>query len=252
MEPPTDTAIAAYLRRSIIEGRDHERIGPFTASFSRGSSNPFLNYAIPDDGAQPTPDDMASLVDAYEARELQPRLEYLPAIAPDVERALLAAGFTVEGRLVLMVPGPPAGGLPPVDIELLIPSADDELRGLRTVQHEAYDDPEPITDASIARLRANLQDGAGAILARTIDGGQPVGAGEFTGPIDGVSEITSIAVREAWRRRGIAAALTTRLLEDARVAGVMTPFLMANEVESRVYARVGFEPISEVLHISRQ
>lgn len=244
-------AIAAYLRASIVDGREHEELGPFTASFSRSSQNPFLNYAIPDDGAEPTTDDVAALMAAYEGRGLAPRLEYLPDLAPAVEAALLAADFVVEGRLVLMVPGQPRVEAVLAGYELIAPVTDGDLRDLRAVQNEAYGDPGPVDDATVARLRSNLDGGAGAVLARVLRGGEPVGAGEFTAPIDGVTEITSIAVREGWRRRGIAAAITARLLRDAAAAGVTTPFLMANEAESRVYARVGFDPIGEVLHISK-
>ncbi|HEX5823258.1 MAG TPA: GNAT family N-acetyltransferase [Candidatus Limnocylindrales bacterium] len=251
MPSPADLAITAYLRRSIVAGRDNERIGPFLASFSRTTKNQYLNYAIPDDDASPTGADIDALARAYETRGLRPRLEYLPSCAPRVEEALLAGGFSPEGRLVLMLAGADQAPALPDGIELLRPTSDDELRGLRVVQHEAYDDPDPVDDATIGRLRSNLTAGAGAILAREVRGGEPVGAGEFTAPIDGVSEITSIAVRAPWRRRGIAAAITARLLDDARRAGVETPFLMANEAEARVYARVGFEPVSEVLHISR-
>jgi GNAT superfamily N-acetyltransferase len=248
---PTDVAIVAYLRRSIAAGRDTERIGPFLASFSRATKNPFLNYAIPDDDAAPSPPDIAGLIETYEARGLRPRLEFLPSCAPRVEAVLLDAGFAPEGRLVLMLAGPVRVLELAQGIELLSPVTDNELRGMRIVQHEAYEDPDPVDDASVVRLRGNLADGAGAILARRIDDHEPVGAGEFTQPIDGVSEIAGIAVRAPWRRRGIAAAVTARLLDDARRAGIRTPFLMANEAEARVYARVGFEPVSEVLLISR-
>jgi GNAT superfamily N-acetyltransferase len=251
MPSPTERAITAYLRRSIAEGRESERVGPFLASFSRTSTNPFLNYAIPDDGTDPTTADIQRLIDAYAERGLRPRLEYLPGCAPRVEAALAAAGFVGEGRPALMVAGPARDVVLPDGIELLQPASDDELRGLRLVQQEAYDDPDPVDDSTVDRLRASLEHGAGAILARQVPDGEPVGAGEFTQPIDGVSEITSIAVRAPWRRRGIAAAVTARLLGDARRAGVETPFLMANETEARVYTRVGFEQISEVLHISR-
>jgi GNAT superfamily N-acetyltransferase len=250
MTERTGVAIAAYLRRSITMGRDHERIGPFTASYSRSSRNPFLNYAIPDDGARPTAADVAALAAAYHGRGLDPRLEYLPSLAPAVEAALLAAGFAAEGRLVLMAPGDVRPWTLPDGIELVAPTTDDDLRDLRLVQHEAYEDPDPIDDATVARLRANLAGGAGAVLARSTDDGTPVGAGEYTEPIDGVSEITSIAVRVPWRRRGIATAISSRLLADVTAAGVTAPFLMANTEESRVYAGVGFKPIGEVLHIS--
>jgi len=244
-------ALQAYVRATAAKGRETEQHGPFLATFSRNTAHPFLNYAIPDDGAEPTAADVAALAAAYEARGLAPRLEYLASLAPAVEPALLDAGFTVEGRLALMTAGPPREAALPDGIELRFPGTNDDLRGVRLVQHEAYEDPDPVDDAAVERLRRNLDDGAGAILARERTGHAPVGAGEFTTPDDGVTEITSIAVRAGWRRQGIAAAITARLLDDARCAGVTTAFLMANDAESRVYARVGFQPIGEVLHISK-
>jgi GNAT superfamily N-acetyltransferase len=247
-----DSLIAKYLRASIDEGRETERIGPILASFSRSSRNPFLNYAIPDDGAEPSAADVAGLIDAYERRNLQPRLEYLTSCAPRVEEALLTAGFAIEGRLALMLADERAiDAMPPPGIELLAPTSDVELRGIRLVQKEAYGDPDPVDDAAISRLRSNLGRGAGAVLARCVEDGEAAGAGEYTLPIDCVCEVTSIAVRVAYRRRGIAAAMTSWLLREARAAGVTTTFLMANEAEERIYARIGFTTSSPVLHISR-
>lgn len=250
--PPADRNIQRYLRASIAQGRDTERAGPFLASFSSSTRNPFLNYAIPDDGAEPSTTDVAALIEAYEQRGLRPRLEYLTSCAPAVEESLLAAGFTIEGRLALMLADErPLDALVPPGFELLRPTTADELRDLRLVQHEAYEDPDPVDEAAIERLRRNLEDGAGAVLGLASSDREPAGAGEYTNPIGGVSEITSIAVREPFRRRGIAAAMTSWLLNEARAAGVTTPFLMANEAEERIYARVGFTTTSRVLHISR-
>lgn len=247
-----DSLVQRYLRSSIAQGRETVRIGPFLASFSRSSRNPFLNYAIPDDDAQPSDSDIGGLIDAYERRDLKPRLEYLSSCAPNVEEALLRAGFAVEGRPALMLADDGAIDLAaPAGIELLRPATDDELRGVRLVQVEAYADPDPVDDAAVARLRLNLREDAGAVLARAIGDGEPAGAGEYTQPIDSVTEIVGIAVRESFRRRGIAAAMTSWLLREARAAGVTVPFLMANEAEERIYARVGFTTTSRVLHISR-
>jgi predicted GNAT family acetyltransferase len=56
-----------------------------------------------------------------------------------------------------------------------------------------------------------------------------------------------------YRRRGIAAALTSRLAESASDNGVETIFLMAHgDNEVALYGRVGFAHIGEVLHISQQ
>jgi hypothetical protein len=64
-----------------------------------------------------------------------------------------------------------------------------------------------------------------------------------------VTEITSIGVRAAYRRRGVASAMTAWLISRAVKAGVNTAFLMADEAEERVYARVGFVTEGQVLLI---
>jgi hypothetical protein len=86
-----DQQLQQYLRRAAPHGRDTAQIGPFLATFHQHSDHPYLSYAIPEDGARPTAEDVSALVAAYEARGRTPRLEYLPAAAPAVEAALVPA-----------------------------------------------------------------------------------------------------------------------------------------------------------------
>jgi GNAT superfamily N-acetyltransferase len=246
-------AIHAYLRTSVRRWRDSEQVGPFLASYSRTSSSPYLNYAIPDDEAEPSPADVAGLIDVYSRRSLKPRLEYVPELAPKVERALLAEGFRTEARLALMEFGADdaSGPVVPAGIELVTPSSTDELLAVRAVQHEAYDDAEPPGEEEVRSLQRNMASGGGAVLARTVVDRVPVGAGEFTAIVNRVTEVTSIGVRPAYRRRGIAAAMTGWLARAARASGGTSLFLMADEPEERIYARVGFITMGTVLHISR-
>lgn len=46
-----DAAIQAYIRSGMVRGRDAAQVGPFLATFSRRSANPYLNYAVPTNGA---------------------------------------------------------------------------------------------------------------------------------------------------------------------------------------------------------
>ena len=86
-------SLAGYIRRNATANRAVERIGPFVATFTDHSDNPFLNYAIPDDGASPSDREVAALVAACRRRGRTPRLEYFPALAPAVAPRLRAAGF---------------------------------------------------------------------------------------------------------------------------------------------------------------
>jgi ribosomal protein S18 acetylase RimI-like enzyme len=248
--------IQAYLQGAASRDRETEQIGPFLATFSRGDDNPYLNYAIPDEGAHPSSDDVAALVASYQRHNRTPRLEYIPGHAPEVEAALVSGGFVVEGRLPLMLyePGLEQEVPTPPGIELVASTTDDVLYGMLIAQSEAYGGsaPGPMQAAlQIARRRTFLAEGGLAILARDKATGEPAGAGLCDVPAQGITELTSVGVREQFRRRGIAAALTAQLVRSALAAGVTTVFLMAaGESQARIYARVGFVQIGDVLHIS--
>lgn len=251
---PSDTQarIQAYLRVAAARGRDTEQVGPFLATFTRRTDNPFLNYAIPDDGADPTDLEAAALTAAFERHGRRPRLEYAAALAPAVEPVLVRAGFVAEARMPLMTctPGAERPQPVPAGIEMILPHSDAELLGMVAAQNEAYGDMQP-TPEDAARLRASLAAGTIAVLARDAETKEAAGAGVCTGPQNGLTEVAAIGVRPAFRRRGIAGALATRLTREAFSAGVTLAFLMAaHEVEERIYARAGFTPAGEILHIS--
>lgn len=104
---------------------------------------------------------------------------------------------------------------------------------------------------AIARLRDSLEVGGIAVLARITATGESIGAGICSVPNNQTTEIAGIGVRAAFRRRGVAGALTARLVQEAFNAGVCVPFLMAaHEAEERIYARAGFSVVGEILHIS--
>ena len=243
--------IQSYLRVAAPRWRDHMPIGPFLATFSRDTDNRYLNYAIPDDGAEPSPADVDALVAAYRARNRMPRLEYVPSVAPAVEPALVAGGFSVEQRTPLMVyTGADRPHAVP-GIELVAPESDEDFLGAATAQWEAYKEAGPVAERAVDSLRRTVAAGGIVVFARDAATRESAGAGACTAPSAGASELTSVGVRERFRRRGIAQALTQWLAERMAARDVDCVFLMAeSEREERIYARAGFETISEVLHIS--
>src|SRR4028118_1775055 len=247
-----ESRIQSYLRFAASQQRDTERIGPFLATFSRHSANPYLNYAIPDDGAAPGLADVKALIAAYSVRGRKPRLEYVAKLAPAVEETLISADFTVEGRLPLMTCTPGSEKLLPLppDIELIVPVSEAEILGTAAVQHEAFTEAVPSPE-DVDSLRKTLAAGGIAVLARVAATGEPAGAGMFTVPAHQTTEIAGIGVRVPFRRRGIAGALTARLLREAFDAGVRGAlFTAAGAVGSRGYSRAGFCAGGEILHIS--
>jgi len=111
-----NSRIQSYLRVAATHQRDTEQIGSFLAIFTPTNDNPFLNYAIPDDYATPSPADVTALIVAYEKRSRLPRLEYVAQLAPAVEVTLINAGFHVGGRLPLMNCAPGAEQLLPIPL----------------------------------------------------------------------------------------------------------------------------------------
>ena len=246
--------IQAAIRADAVQSRDVAMVGPFVATFDESPRNPFLNYAIPEAGAEPTRADVDALMATYRGRERLPRLEYLTALAPAVEPVLLEAGFEVEMRTPLLVYRGSRGAAPaPAGIELVDVATAEDAHAAGVAQNEAYEETEPPTDRWVEGVLRNLESGGLRALARDAVTGEPAGAGACTAPHDGACELHSVGVRVQYRRRGIAAALTSRLAARASSNGVRTLFLMAHgDNEVALYGRVGFDHVGEVLHISQR
>jgi Acetyltransferase (GNAT) family len=119
----------------------------------------------------------------------------------------------------------------PSGFELIPPTTEVELLSVRIIQHEAYGGPEPPGPSDIESLRHALAAGGGAVLAQTASGAVPAGAGEYSPPFGGVTEITSVGVRPEYRRRGMVAAMTVWLVRKSLEHDIPNVFLMANEAE---------------------
>lgn len=242
--------LQASLRAALRGRRDVESIGPFLAAFDADDDSPFRNYAIPDEGARPTPEEVEELCRAFARRHRLPRLEFLPGAAPAAEAVLVEAGFVTEGRLPIMTCAPAQLRElpPPPGIRLTVAAGSDALRQAATIQNTAYGAPEP-TDADVARLQHTIDAGGVVGLAQEVTAGG-VASGLVAAPSDGFAEVAAVGVLPAWRRRGIAAALTSTLGRAAFDRGVPVLMLMAYDAEQAVYARAGFTVASEIIFIS--
>jgi GNAT superfamily N-acetyltransferase len=245
-----DFSVHAYLRASAVKRA--LRIGPFLALFDEDDPGRYFNYAVPDDGTEPAVGEVAELVTVFRDRSRTPRLEYLPRACPAVEPALLAAGFTVEAWVPILTCPPEYAAAPAVfGIEVILAGSDDQLRQAADVQAEAYG--QPMTDHDVARLHGVVDRGGLVALAVDTNTGTGVGAGMCGPPHRGVSELAAVGVRQAYRRRGIAAAVAASLTRSGLTVGITNPFLMAlDETEERIYHRVGYRRVTQMLHISQQ
>ncbi|HYN88498.1 MAG TPA: GNAT family N-acetyltransferase [Ardenticatenaceae bacterium] len=246
--------LEAYVRHINELQYDTVCLPPFVLFFTPGDPSPYGNYAKP---LEPVGGDLGAPLELlrgeFRGRGRLPRFEFVEQFAPDLAAALAAAGFQEESRLHLMVctpetfrPAPPVAGLEVMALGPHSPRRD--VRALLRVQREGFgmvgDELQEGDD-----LPRAMQGGSQAFLAR-LDG-QAVGAGGYQRPYGGVTEVVGIATLEAFRRRGVATALTAAATRMAFDNGVAIAFLTAgDERAGRVYERVGFRPFATMLAYS--
>ncbi|MGW1729559.1 GNAT family N-acetyltransferase [Streptomyces sp. NPDC001999] len=246
-----DADIQSHTRTLAQRSPDHLRIGPFTVRHNPDWQLKYANYAIPDQGAEPTAADVQALIAAFRERDRMPRLEYLPGGAPAVEPALLAAGFTVENRAPILACA--LGGLlPPKPVDALViaePATHAEFDAAARVQHHSYGGTGEPEGGEAAWLRDAAAGGGVAALA-TVDG-VPAGAGGCSVPVDGLTELAGLAVADTFRRRGIGAALSAHLTATAFARGCRVVWLEPGDADvERIYTGIGYRRIGEKLNIS--
>ena len=247
------SAIQTYVRTTAARGRETERIGPFLATYTPDSTHPMLNYAIPDDGAAPSADVIAALTEAFRGRELMPRLEYFSDVAPELEKLLVDTGFELERRVPLMVCSVEGriDHAVPEGIRLREPETDEDFRRMRSAQNVAFGESPAVTDAEVARAKASRAAGSAPVLAEDTVTGEVIGGGIALEIVEGTTEIAGIAVIEQYRLRGIAVALTSHITREAHRRGAHTAFLTPGDLGlGNLYARVGYRPAGECVHLS--
>lgn len=100
-------------------------------------------------------------------------------------------------------------------------------------------------EADGAMLRGMLERGA-CVIAAFVDG-KPVAAGGHS-PVGQTTEVAGIGTALEWRRKGLAGAITTALVQDAFTRGCTCIFLSAaDESVARVYGRLGFQQVGTAL-----
>jgi GNAT superfamily N-acetyltransferase len=244
--------LQAYMREVMAREREIVATPPFTIFFDTADNRTFCNYAIPD---APVAGDLsaplAALRVAFAAHGRRPRFEFVAEFAPDLAPALRANGFAEESCLHLMVctpatyrPAPDVPGLTITTLDSETPIA--AIRENLDTNERGFDPrAAPVTEAEVRKFRAELI--TSRAFTAYIDG-QPAGAGMFTPPLDGLTELVGIATLEPFRGRGVAAALTAQAVATAFGRGVEVAFLSAADARAgRVYERVGFRPFATLL-----
>jgi len=237
-----------------------EQIGPFTLFINPGPG--WQYYARPSLGAR-----VFTAADLHRVRARQRELgipetfEWVAETTLALTVAAEAAGLAVTQHPLMVLrqhPAPPGCGRPPADgVEVRLATGQDDLALLNALARVAFAAPgTAVGSAGLADAQAVVERDPGAlafqqqrlgagttVLAVGLVAGQPVGIGSHQ-PVGSVTEVVGVAVLPAFRRRGIAVALTRWLVDDALERGVQTVFLSAGDATiGRVYERVGFRRI---------
>jgi ribosomal protein S18 acetylase RimI-like enzyme len=230
-----------------------EEMGPFVLFVPQAHA--WSYYARPLRGGRaPTAEDVLRV--RARQRELgEPEaFEWIADVTPGLLEAGRAAGLDVAEH-PLMVLDDVQAAEPPAGAELRLVTVADDLAEVGAVPEVGFSHPGTARgEAGVAELRKRAAARAKTIVefqrdrvhrgltvwaAAWVDG-VPVASGMHQ-PVGGVTEVVGVATLPAYRRRGLGAAVTALLVEDARARGAETVFLTAGDDEiARVYRRLGF------------
>ena len=236
-----------------------EDIGPFTLFVSEAPG--WSYYARPRLGATVlTADDVMRVRERQRALAMPESFEWVAETTPGLRAAAEAAGLAVsEHPLMVLAGGEHEAVSAPAGVELHFATPDDDVARIGAVAAVAFGAPgtaagpqgiERLADAAARRTaeqvafeRDRLRSERSIVVVARV-AGVPVGVGTHQ-PVGAVSEVAGVGTLPAFRRRGIAAAVTRLLVADARRRGVRTVFLSAaDDTVARLYARIGFRRVA--------
>jgi GNAT superfamily N-acetyltransferase len=236
--------VAGYLADRSADEFERVDVPPFRALLHRTSDRWWLSGAMP---VAPVTGDVSAAIaevrDLFAARSRPCRFEWVREIAPELEEALVAAGFPRPKHEPLLVldpaalvrPDPPDG----VVARLLEPS---ELPEARRLVHEVFRELGDLNPADVQLAVEELGTGRRREAGVWISG-RLVAAGDHS-PWQGVTEVAGIATHPAYRRRGLGGLVTAVLCADALALGCEVVWLTAaSRSAARVYERLGFRHV---------
>jgi predicted GNAT family acetyltransferase len=207
-----------------------EEIGPFTLFVGTGA---WPYYARPRLGVEQA--FSADEVEAVRARQRElgvpEAFEWVHETTPSLLDAMPLD--VMQAPLMVLAGAVPASSAAEVR---MIDADDPALAAAVAAQDRGFGGTGKDVSARVDFVRSRLASGVTRMAIAVLDGAV-VSVGQHQ-PVGDVTEIVGVATVPEARRRGLAGAVTARLVEDAAVAIV---FLSAGPDAARVYARLGFE-----------
>jgi ribosomal protein S18 acetylase RimI-like enzyme len=241
---PSESWLAGFVEM----GCEVVPVGPFRIIFG-GVHSAWLNQAMPYEPLGARNEGIAwlrRLREVCEERGRPPPLEFNLPLWPELPAMLDAAGFVEENREPLMLCTPsdfhPLHA-PDVSVRFLTaPDSDEDLAAYREIfrrvmQVDLWRSTEDV------RLEVGRERGRSHALA-LLDG-TPAGTGFISSSV-GVAEITRVATLPEARRRGVAATLTSFMMQDRFDAGDTLVWLTAQAPAAQaLYQRLGFRSVGD-------
>ncbi len=218
-----------------------EEIGPFTL-FVQGDPRGWPYYARPRLGHPGpfTPDDVRRVRERQRDLGLPESFEWVHENTAALTEVVRRTDLQLHEH-PLMVLGEQVPSSAPEEVRIEVLGADHPLLGevFAAVDAGFHESDEVGAPRRTDDLRERLATGAFRMVG-AFDGSGAIGGGSHS-PRSGVTELTGIAVLPRGRSRGVGAAITAALVDDARRCGATTVFLSAGSPRvADIYGRVGF------------
>ena len=246
--------IEAYLDAVPRTSAHAEPVGPFSLFVAEVGWPFYARPRLGDDTAI-NARHVTAVIERQVALGLEPSIEWVAEVTPDLATAAADAGLTVLSHPLLVHHDPLAVPVPDGIRIRRLGAEDEAVAASRVVAGLGFASPgtEIGADGANARdeaLRGHAASDDAYLRARIADGRTVVVVAEdehgvlATGshqPVADVTEIVGVATLPDHRRRGLGAAITDTLVADALRRDVQVVFLSAGgEDVARVYERVGF------------
>jgi predicted GNAT family acetyltransferase len=247
------TQLQEYLHHSAQQQYETVKIPCFKLYFHPSDRLPHFNYAIPD---YPQRGDIVGALTEMQTeftnRNRRTRLEFIQECSSQLETTLGQNKFNEESKQDLMVCTKdtfrPISKAANLQIEEINEKSDTKsMKHFLTTQRRGFDEKSTKPATEVEALEFLRRLGKGRAFLGWL-GDIPVGAGMFSAPHSGISELMGLATLTVNRRQGIGTAITSRATKSAFEAGAGVVFLSAaDEKAGQLYQRVGFRKYATML-----
>jgi ribosomal protein S18 acetylase RimI-like enzyme len=252
------TTVDTYLHAVPLSNAVEERIGPFSL-FRSTTVWPYYARPVPGSEAAVTAAEVAEVRDRCAELGIPCSFEWVVETCPSLGAAAAEAGLTVVEHPLLVLE---RADFHPVAVDgarcEVLPATAEAVREARAVANLAFGTPgTAVGDAGPAERDAAVAETSADLVIGLLDRasrGVTITAAAFTEdgmvasgshqPVDKTTEIVGVATLPTHRRRGLAAAVTSTLVQHAFDTGVDLVLLSAeSNAVAAVYERVGFHRI---------